>query len=227
MPDYCLVAGLGCAALSGLFYTFYKSKNDVITSLQSAVQVAFGSELSNALEGSEDHTLPYVAITGEAQPKTPSDVLSSDNVPELQCLVKKVHTYELKSEWGESTRVWYDVKRLLNSVTQSVPFKLCSSDESVLVTEPLSANNLELQNVYDRFEPITPNTAQSILQWASGDKTKGFQTVERSSTHRNNTSWHWKTIAHKRWHDFKPSIKRQTIFSFTIEYGGSNTQCTI
>jgi E3 ubiquitin-protein ligase MUL1 len=55
---------------------------------------------------------------------------------------------------------------------------LKANDTNVLVTEPLSASNLELQNVYDKFEPIAHNTAHSILQWASGEQTKGFQTVE-------------------------------------------------
>lgn len=55
---------------------------------------------------------------------------------------------------------------------------MCSPNGCALVTEPLSANNLELQNVFDKFEPIAHNTAQTIIQWAGGERTKGFQTVE-------------------------------------------------
>ena len=72
----------------------------------------------------------------------------------------------------------FDVKKLINTIAQSVPFNLNANSTSVLVTEPLAARELELQNVYDRFQPLTPNTTHSILQWASGEKTKGFQTVE-------------------------------------------------
>lgn len=72
----------------------------------------------------------------------------------------------------------FDVKKLINTVAQAVPFNLHANNTSVLVTEPLSARDLELQNVYDRFDPIAPNTTHSILQWASGEKTKGFQSVE-------------------------------------------------
>lgn len=70
------------------------------------MKLEFGPELTTALEASQDHTLPYVAIVGEAQPKKTLDVLTSAYVPDLQSLIKKVHVYELKSEWSESTRAW-------------------------------------------------------------------------------------------------------------------------
>ncbi|XP_031573603.1 mitochondrial ubiquitin ligase activator of NFKB 1-like [Actinia tenebrosa] len=178
MPDYCLIAGLGCAALSSIFYSIYRSKNGELQNLQNAVRLEIGPELVKKLQESENNTIPYGAITGEALPKRPSDVLRSPYVPDLYSLVQKVKTFELKSEWSESTRVWFDVKKLINTVAQAVPFNLHANDMSVVVTEPLSASNLELQNVYDRFEPLTHNTTHSIIQWASGEKTKGFQTVE-------------------------------------------------
>lgn len=67
----------------------------------------------------------------------------------------------------------------MNSAIQSVPFKLWSSKGSAQVSEPLSANYFDLQNVFDKFEPVAHNTAQTIFHWAAGEKTKGFQTVEK------------------------------------------------
>lgn len=75
-------------------------------SLQSAVQVEFGPELTSSLKACPENTLPYAAIIGDAKPKRPSDFLTSDNVPDLQSLVKKIHVYELKSEWSDSLRRW-------------------------------------------------------------------------------------------------------------------------
>ena len=45
--------------------------------------------------------------------------------------------------------------------------------------EPLSAEQLELKVIHDKFEPVTSTVAESLVQWASGDKTKGFQTIEQ------------------------------------------------
>lgn len=45
--------------------------------------------------------------------------------------------------------------------------------------EPLSAESLQLKVIHDKFEPVASTVAESLVQWASGDKTKGFQTIEQ------------------------------------------------
>ena len=59
-----------------------------------------------------------------------------------------------------------------------MPFKLLTSEGSVNVMEPLSAEKLELEVIYDKFEPLNSTVTDSLFQWASGEKTKGFQTIE-------------------------------------------------
>lgn len=44
--------------------------------------------------------------------------------------------------------------------------------------DPLSAEKLELKVIHDKLEPVSSSVADSLVQWATGDKTKGFQTIE-------------------------------------------------
>ena len=72
----------------------------------------------------------------------------------------------------------HDVERTISSTSTTVPFGLLSNGTLVRVLEPLSAENLQLKVIFDKFEPVSNSVTESLVQWASGDKTKGFQTVE-------------------------------------------------
>ena len=71
------------------------------------------------------------------------------------------------------------MERTISSACTSVPFSLFNNGVAVKVMEPLSAEELQLKVIHDKFEPVTSTVAESLVQWASGDKTKGFQTVEQ------------------------------------------------
>ena len=72
----------------------------------------------------------------------------------------------------------HNIERTISSSVSSVPFSLVSHGVLVKVTEPLSAEKLELKVIHDKFEPVSNTVADSLVQWAMGDKTKGFQTIE-------------------------------------------------
>ena len=72
----------------------------------------------------------------------------------------------------------HDIERTISYASSSVPFSLFNNGMLVKVMEPLSAEKLELKVIHDKFEPVSSTVAESLVQWASGDKTKGFQTIE-------------------------------------------------
>ena len=72
----------------------------------------------------------------------------------------------------------HDVERTISSAATSVPFALLHKGILVKVTEPMSAEKLQLKVLLDKFEPVSGSVADSLVQWATGDKTKGFQTIE-------------------------------------------------
>lgn len=73
----------------------------------------------------------------------------------------------------------HDLERTISSACTTVPFSLFNNGFLVKVIEPLSAEELQLKVIHDKFEPVSSSVAESLVQWASGDKTKGFQTIEQ------------------------------------------------
>ena len=74
-----------------------------------------------------------------------------------------------------------DTKRLISSVVNHVQFSLNSTNSryKVIVDEPLSASGLEYNRIYNKYEPLNKGSVStSIVEWASGEKTKGIQTIE-------------------------------------------------
>lgn len=72
----------------------------------------------------------------------------------------------------------YDKTRSITDHTKTVPFAITSDSTLVHVEDPLQASCLELELIYDKFEPTESSVSENILSWASGEKTKGFQRVE-------------------------------------------------
>ena len=73
------------------------------------------------------------------------------------------------------------MKRTISTVINDVPFSLTSARSSlgVVVDEPLSASGLEYTRIYDKYEPLNSmSVPANLLQWVSGDMTKGIQTIE-------------------------------------------------
>ena len=70
------------------------------------------------------------------------------------------------------------MERTVTSASTTVPFALSNKGIFVTVMEPLLAEKLQLKVTHDKFEPVFSSVADSLVQWATGDKTKGFQTVE-------------------------------------------------
>ncbi len=73
----------------------------------------------------------------------------------------------------------HDTTRLIRNISHTVPFVLRDNKASVKVDDPLSAVGLEIPIVHDSFEPSSTSLGEHIVSWASGEKTKGFQTMER------------------------------------------------
>lgn len=171
-------AGVGSATVSAIFYGVYKNKERTIRNLRDAVEFEIGPKLMHALTAAENHTIPYGVIRGEARPLKRTDTLRSPYVADTVGLIQRIKTREHRSEWSKTTRLWHNIERTISSSVSSVPFSLVSHGVLVKVTEPLSAEKLELKVIHDRFEPVSNTVADSLVQWAMGDKTKGFQTIE-------------------------------------------------
>lgn len=133
----------------------------------------------STLMACENHSIPYGVIRGEARPLKGSEVIRSPHVSDVTGVIQQIKTREHKSEWSRTTRLWHDLERTISSACTTVPFSLFNNGVAVKVMDPLSAEELQLKVIHDKFEPVSSSVAESLVQWASGDKTKGFQTIEQ------------------------------------------------
>ncbi|EDO39401.1 predicted protein [Nematostella vectensis] len=176
---YCIVGGIGSAALSVICYAVYRNRSSVLHAVEGAANIDISSALT-ALQAREDKCIPYAVITGEAHPLKWDDLIESSYKQGVKGLIQEVKILEHKSEYSKSSRTWFNSQRLLSMATDAIPFILRGPYYGfVKVTEPLKARNLDLKVIYDKFEPADSTLGKTLMDWVSGDKTKGFQAVER------------------------------------------------
>lgn len=61
----------------------------------------------STLIASENHSIPYGVIRGEARPLKSSEVIRSPHVSDVTGVIQRIKTREHKSEWSRTTRLWY------------------------------------------------------------------------------------------------------------------------
>ena len=179
MDGFSLVGGLGSLIVAGFCYSAYRNMQDVASHLRGAETLDVGDDLFEKIKTAPNHTLEYVAIRGKA--KALESALPSNNVPAAKLLIQRTTVYEHKAEWIRASKLWHDTKSLLSETVNHVSFSLNSSNSyhRVIVDEPLSTSGLEYDRVYNNYEPLKSSSmSESLIQWATGGVTKGFQTVE-------------------------------------------------
>ncbi|XP_028396683.1 mitochondrial ubiquitin ligase activator of NFKB 1-like [Dendronephthya gigantea] len=177
MDGFMFFGGVGSLAIAGLCYSAYRNIQDAASHLKNTESLDVGKALLKKIEKAPNHTLDYVAIRGNA--KALESTLPTSNVPSAKVLIQKLTLYEHKVEWVKSSKLWHDTTRTISSVVNHVPFSLNASRHSVTIDEPLSASGLELNRIYSKYEPVDPRSiSTSLVQWVSGEKTKGIQTIE-------------------------------------------------
>ncbi|CAB4018219.1 Mitochondrial ubiquitin ligase activator of NFKB 1 [Paramuricea clavata] len=179
MDGFALASGVGSLVFAGLCYSVYRNMKDVAIHLKNAESLDVGKDLLEKIKSAPNHTLDYVAIRGDA--KALESTLKTENVPLARLLIHRTTVYEHKSEWVRSSKVWHDTKRMISSVVNHVSFSLNSANSShrVIVDEPLSMSGLEYSRIYNKYDPLNSlSVSTNIVQWASGEKTKGIQTIE-------------------------------------------------
>lgn len=68
---------------------------------------------------------------------------------------------------------------MISSAINLVPFSLNNANHRVIVDEPLQATGLDYTQIYNKYEPVhSSSISANIVEWATGEKVKGIQTVE-------------------------------------------------
>ena len=76
----------------------------------------------------------------------------------------------------------HDTTRSIRDTVKTVPFVLApftSSAPGIKVEDPLDASHLVLETIYDKFHHTNASWGENLINWATGEKTKGFQEIEK------------------------------------------------
>ncbi|XP_030847811.1 mitochondrial ubiquitin ligase activator of NFKB 1 [Strongylocentrotus purpuratus] len=173
--EYCLLGA--SAAATGLFSIFWHKKARTLGEVKDAPVLELNEDLVNMLSTAPNQTLPYAVIEGNI--KAVEQSIKSEYVVGVVGVIQTLLCREHKTEWSKSTRLWYDTTRLIRDTTKHVPFEVTRGKVGLGVEDALVATGLELETIHDKFFPYNTSLGNNILSWASGEKTKGFQEIER------------------------------------------------
>ncbi|XP_053160378.1 mitochondrial ubiquitin ligase activator of nfkb 1-A-like isoform X2 [Hemicordylus capensis] len=168
-------------AFSGLFYYLHRRKAKVVANIQEAPKLQVSDSLPSILSATSGSCLRYVAIEGVVQPA--ESALTSPYHKELQGVIERLVLKEHRLVWNSLARSWTDSERVVLEQVHTVPFVLTPPSGSpaggqVSVESPLSALELPLETVYERFQQTSHGFKDLVGHYLSGEKPKGFLETE-------------------------------------------------
>lgn len=170
----------------------YNSTDALIKDLNSAPSIEIdehvGSRISNHPGSScqEDGVsrLPYAVVRGEVTPqgRTISPIYGTG--VEAGVIQKVVFTEHKRNM--SRTGFWVDSERVIHQFSNDVPFCLTNSKDSIFsLTRPhinvidwKDASKIDLETVYDHYEPAGGGIGSHVWGWILGDVHKGTQKTE-------------------------------------------------
>ncbi len=73
---------------------------------------------------------------------------------------------------------WFESNKNVHTSYNTVPFKITNAKESIEICDALSADIIDMDLVYDNYEPSKLNFLDHLFGFFSGMRQKGFQTTE-------------------------------------------------
>ncbi|XP_037721202.1 mitochondrial E3 ubiquitin protein ligase 1-like [Drosophila subpulchrella] len=143
--------------------------------LRSAPQYKIDEKLKTLVELQPDKKIPYAVIRGTVKPI--GDPLQSSLGPSVSGVLQIVKLHEHRIIRG-ITGLWKDHHQLLHESTNEMPFQLRNQQHSVEIVDALRASFLDVDTVYDNFEPSSLSVFDYIYGFFSGARQKGLQTTE-------------------------------------------------
>jgi len=183
--------------ICGALYKGYCSANKYISDLTQAPQICIDDTLRSQVENhplsrlSEDGEtviLPFAVVRGDVAPLGKA-VYSSHATQMVTGVIQSVVFMEHKRNLSR-TGFWFDSERVIHQFTNDAPFCLTNPQESVFtlvrphieVADWNEASRIDLDTVYDQFEPAVTGLSSHLWGWVTGDMQKGVQKTEMMLT---------------------------------------------
>ncbi|XP_068156928.1 mitochondrial E3 ubiquitin protein ligase 1-like [Drosophila tropicalis] len=153
-------------------YVNYKHSGNM---LKSAVQLPIDGDLSRTLEKQQDKKIPYAVIRGTVTPI--GQPIRSSLVPGVSGVLQIVKLTEHRFTRGFAG-FWTDNLKVLHESSNLVPFDLRNQAHGVEIVDALRAEVLDVDVIYDNYEPATLTLWDHLFGFISGIRQRGLQTSE-------------------------------------------------
>ncbi|XP_070615059.1 mitochondrial ubiquitin ligase activator of NFKB 1 isoform X2 [Erythrolamprus reginae] len=174
------------SAVTAILYAVYRHKSKVANSLKGAKKVTLDQDLKNLLMEAPGKCVPYAVIEGVV--RSVKESLNSQFVDSCKGVVQRLTLQEHKMVWNRTTHFWSNYEKIIHQRTNTVPFDLVAPgsegppEVAVRVLKPLSAGELSLETVYERFHPSVQSLTDAIGHYISGERPKGIKETEEMLT---------------------------------------------
>jgi len=143
--------------------------------LQAAPQYNIDGDLKSVVERQRDKKIPYAVIRGTV---TPLGVpLKSSLVPSVSGVLQIVKLHEHRITRGFAG-FWTEHHKLIHESANVMPFELRNQQHGVEIVDALSAAVLDVDMVYDNYEPSSLSLFDHLFGFFSGVRQRGLQTTE-------------------------------------------------
>nr|XP_057906533.1 mitochondrial ubiquitin ligase activator of NFKB 1 [Doryrhamphus excisus]XP_057906534.1 mitochondrial ubiquitin ligase activator of NFKB 1 [Doryrhamphus excisus] len=168
------------SALTGIFYTVYRSRAATVTRLKEAKKVPIDQDLKTILSETPGRCFPYAVVEGVV--KSVKETLNSQFLDNCKGVIERLTLKEEKMVWNRTTHLWNNTEKVIHQRTNTVPFALSPHDDditaTVLIMRPLEATELNLETTYENFHPAVQSLSSAIGNFISGERPKGIHEME-------------------------------------------------
>ncbi|XP_067647662.1 mitochondrial E3 ubiquitin protein ligase 1 [Eurosta solidaginis] len=159
----------------GLCVREYVSYKKHINCLKDAPQLVINNDLKDLVSRSKDKKIPYAVLRGTVSPiGVPLRSVMSPSVTGVLQVIKLSEHCVQRGIAG----FWQEQRKLVHVSSNEMPFELRNNDSGVEIVDALSAAVLDLDVVYDNYEPSSLSFFDHMFGFFSGVRQKGIQTTE-------------------------------------------------
>lgn len=143
--------------------------------LKEAPQLAIDGNLKQHVASQNDKKIPYVVLRGNV---TPIGIpITSVMAPTVTGVLQVMKLSEHRVARGFAG-FWAEQRKLIHESFNEVPFKITNGKYGVEVLDGLSSEILDMDIVYDNYEPTSLSFFDHLFGFFSGVRQRGMQTTE-------------------------------------------------
>ncbi|XP_019868962.2 mitochondrial E3 ubiquitin protein ligase 1 [Aethina tumida] len=170
-----IALGIDSLILIACIRQYYKHKN-AMSMIQGAPFLEINKDLKEIVRTHPESKLSYVSIRGTVNPL--GNPIVSNNNPNASGVVQLIRIKEHVVQ-RSTTGFWADSERTIQEVHNFMPFTLKNNSMQVEIVDPLSAEVLDMDVVFDEFKPTVPTVMDHIWGFFSGVRQRGVQSTEK------------------------------------------------